>query len=76
MEELRKYEVVDRLFSETPDFWKKIRNVSAIVFVVATAAMTTIASAGIVLPVWATILSTAVISASGTLSGMAQMTKK
>ncbi len=67
-----KYEIVDRITSDIPDFWKQVRFYSLIVFGVATAATTTIATMGIDVPLWVTII----MSISGTLSGAAQLTKK
>lgn len=74
MEKIKENEIIKRLTSDVPDWWKKVRNYSFIVFVassalVASAPLIGISAAGI------TIIQI-IMSISGTLSGAAQLTKK
>lgn len=60
----------------TPKWWRKVRNIAAIVFTVSTAAVTTIATAGIAAPAAITSTLTVISVLAGTISGGAALTKE
>ena len=69
-------EVIDRLKSETPDFWKKIRKWAVIVGAISGGAAASIATAGLTAPVWVTFVLLTISASAGTLAGGASLTTK
>jgi hypothetical protein len=66
-------EVVNRFNQDTPPFMKKVSRISFWVFVLTTAAVSSIATTGVAVPVWVNFILGMVASASGSLSAGAKL---
>jgi hypothetical protein len=73
IEKITNNEVVSRFGQDTPPFMKKVSKISFWVFVLSTAAVSSIATSVIAIPVWVSFILGMIASASGTLSAGAKL---
>lgn len=69
-------DLIERLKSETPSFWKKVRNYAALLALITGGAVTAIATSGMTIPTWVTFLLSFIATISGSVAGTATLTKK
>ncbi len=73
IEKIKQNVVFTRFNQDTPPFMKKISTISFWIFVVTTAAVSSIATTGMTTPLWVNFILGMIASASGTLSAGARM---
>lgn len=74
LKRIKETEIVKRLTAELPPWWRKVRNYSAMIFIISSGLAAAAPVIGI--PAFGITIIAVIIAMSGAISGAAQMTKK